>query len=790
MTNYAGPRVGASALKREMDEPEDGSTLQMRRMSGASRRGQAAEMRGASDLLDGGDQAPATAKAVQAAPADDAVTIQSGQLTTFGEGDDALTGHIHWPGTAASGVTLGKGYDIGSRSKTEVITDLTTAGMGQSQAERIAEGCGLKGNAARDFVRQNRESVGEIARDVQYALLAGQLDRFREKARDTATNTTADRDNRNAAGRERKEGVAAGTYVMTIEQWDGLHPAMVEFLTDLIYQGGYYGYDRVAKVNTALKTNHGDHLAQFKAVLALFESGYMDTYAGAIGEGKSAAGSQSEWFGQTVDYGGRYRRNAIRRAYLKNVIAALESGKTVNMSRGGQQQQQPENNNDAVTPPPLPEGGAAGGATTPEVPVPVPAPRATYVVQRGEGLNRIAQKLGVTVDAIVEANRDKLKTWGKVQGFNAGETIVVPQGGSTTGGQTGAGGQTGGQTGTGGQVDTGATTGSGPEQGPGTGAAGPEVGVTPEGGATDQAQTPEGPATPRVDPSVEIEASVGAGGKNVARDVVIVQSHLVRLGYLSADAAEVTAARGEAAEAVVSNLRETIEAIRQYQRFGLGAGGDGRVDAGGNTWKQMTGRIQMINEYGSHVIETQPIDPVLSTNQWISQFPSDPAKNGDGRGLKESEKAYAGKRNAVCCWDAAQAMTLQAGGTISHVTTSRIPTLLQQDGESKVLGEQASLGVKYIDKQLQEGRPVMIGVDDGRVAAYNADATTEHFIVIVGKVVDGGEVYYRFFDPGTSWGSKGYSATNLLHLGADSSLSGKSYSGSKTYTMAQVRQNG
>lgn len=780
MTNYAGPRMGAAALKREMDEPEGGGA-QLQRMSGASRRGQAADMRGAGGLLDAGaqEQAPSTARAVQATPAEDEVTIQSGQLTTFGEGDDALTGHIHWPGTSSSGVTLGKGYDIGSRSKTEVITDLTTAGMSQSQAERIAEGCGLKGNAARDFVRQNRASVGEIARDVQYALLAGQLDRFREKARDTATNTTAESSNRNAAGRERKEGVAAGTYVMTIEEWDGLHPAMVEFLTDLIYQGGYYGFDRVAKVNTALKSNHGDHLGQFKAVLELFESGYMDAYAGAIGEGRTPQGTEGEWFGQTVDYGGRYRRNAIRRAYLKNVISALEAGKTVTMSRGGQQQPEGE---DAVTPPPLPEGGAtegaAGGGTTPDVPVPVPAPRETYVVLRGEGLNRIAQKLGVTVDAVVEANRDKLKTWGNVQGFNAGETIIVPRGGSTSGGQTDSGGQTG----------SGGTAGQTPDAGPETGVAGPEV--TPEGGSTEQAETPEGGTTPRVDPSVEIEGSVGAGGKNVARDVVIVQSHLVRLGYLSADATEVTAARGEAAEAVVSNLRETIEAIRQYQRFGLGAGGDGRVDVGGNTWKQMTGRIQMIDEYGSHVIETQPIDPVLSTSQWISQFPSDPAKNGDGRGLKESEKAYAGKRNAVCCWDAAQAMTLQAGGTISHVTTSRIPTLLQQDGESNVLGEQASLGVKYIDKQLQEGRPVMIGVDDGRVAAYNADATTEHFIVIVGKVVDGGEVYYRYFDPGTSWGSKGYSTGNLMHLGADNTLSGKSYSGSKTYTMAQVRQNG
>ncbi len=243
-------------------------------------------------------------------------------------------------------------------------------------------------------------------------------------------------------------------------------------------------------------------------------------------------------------------------------------------------------------------------------------------------------------------------------------------------------------------------------------------------------------------------------------------------------------------DAEITALSETIAAIRNYQQYGLATGVDGRIDAGGNTWRNLKARLQMIQDAADHEIATTAIAPVLSSSQWISQFPSDSDKNGDGRGLREDEKAYAGKSNNVCCWDAAQAMTRQGGGSLQHEVSSRLPTLFQQGGEDHVLGKQAELGIKYIDQQLVGGKPVMIGVDDGRVEAYNADATTEHFIVIVGKVVSGSTISYRYFDPGTRWGHNGYSADNLLEMSAGGdALSGDSYSGSKTYNLSQVRQN-
>ncbi len=271
---------------------------------------------------------------VAAAPEN--LELQRGELTTKGEGDDAATQYIHRPQTASSGVTLGKGYDIGSRTEAAVVTELTAAGMPLDQATKISKGAGLTGAEADTFITNNKDDIGVIPSDVQYALLATMLESYQALAKDAATNTVADGNNVNAASREAKDGVAAGTYVMTEEQWTGLHPAMIELLTDLRYQGGYYGYDRIAKVNAALITNDGNQLEQFKAVAALFDKGeetssYMDTYGAKIGEG---TGNTELFYGQTAEdiAGATTRRNRIRLAYLRQIITALEAGSTVTMA--------------------------------------------------------------------------------------------------------------------------------------------------------------------------------------------------------------------------------------------------------------------------------------------------------------------------------------------------------------------------------------------------------------------------------------------------------------------------
>lgn len=363
---------------------------------------------------------------VQAKTEGDSLVIKSGELTATGEGSDSQTKFIHWPHTAASGVTLGKGYDIGSRTESEVIAELTAAGMGVDQATKVSKGAGLKGDAANKFVKENKTAVGEVSSNVQYALLGQMLEVYTERAKSTATKTTAD-GTRNAAGREKKEGKEAGTYVLTGVQWSSLHPGMVEFLTDLIYQGGYYGWDRVAKVNEKLIANDGNHLEQFKGVRELFTSGYMDVYAGKIGEGKGGKGSKGNWYGQEVDYEGGYRRNSIRTAYLNHIITALEAGKTVSLSKGGEEEAASTAGKDAakeVTPTKeLPSGQTAKKETAKVT----QSQGFEYKVQAGESLYKLAKKHGVSVEAIKTANADRLRTWGSVQGFNAGDTIIIPK---------------------------------------------------------------------------------------------------------------------------------------------------------------------------------------------------------------------------------------------------------------------------------------------------------------------------------------------------------------------------
>jgi len=48
----------------------------------------------------------------------------------------------------------------------------------------------------------------------------------------------------------------------------------------------------------------------------------------------------------------------------------------------------------------------------------------TFIVPKGWGLAKIASHLDVDVQELKELNKDKLKTWGEIQGFNVGEVIL------------------------------------------------------------------------------------------------------------------------------------------------------------------------------------------------------------------------------------------------------------------------------------------------------------------------------------------------------------------------------
>ncbi|EOU1295602.1 peptidoglycan-binding protein [Cronobacter sakazakii] len=111
--------------------------------------------------------------------------VREGQFTFDNEGVDYITAvepfrqpqHmpffsriLHWPPKGLSGVTLGRGYDMGGRSAGEILATLRYAGIEEYKAQICAKASGLKGNSARQFVKVYGPFVGEITHQQQIRL--------------------------------------------------------------------------------------------------------------------------------------------------------------------------------------------------------------------------------------------------------------------------------------------------------------------------------------------------------------------------------------------------------------------------------------------------------------------------------------------------------------------------------------------------------------------------------------------------------------------------------------------
>ncbi|HWN66614.1 MAG TPA: pesticin C-terminus-like muramidase [Haliangium sp.] len=171
---------------------------------------------------------PAGGEGAQAG--NDPLQVDRGQLTFDAEGTEGGRFHsrrAHWPG-GVSGVTIGRGYDLGQHSATQIQADLAQAGVSAGAASSFAGAAGLTGNAARDWLQANRGSLSEISLEQQealfniaYARLSGDVERI------------------------------SGNYARTMGQRTGrnqdefeidfarLHPAIRDTLVDLRYRGDY-----------------------------------------------------------------------------------------------------------------------------------------------------------------------------------------------------------------------------------------------------------------------------------------------------------------------------------------------------------------------------------------------------------------------------------------------------------------------------------------------------------------------------------------------------------------------
>lgn len=110
--------------------------------------------------------------------------VSIGQITFDAEGTDYITAVapfrqqkypffsriLHWPPVGGSGVTLGRGYDMGNRSAGEILSTLMLAGIEEYKAQICAKAAGLKNREADQFVKVYGPFVGEITHQQQIRL--------------------------------------------------------------------------------------------------------------------------------------------------------------------------------------------------------------------------------------------------------------------------------------------------------------------------------------------------------------------------------------------------------------------------------------------------------------------------------------------------------------------------------------------------------------------------------------------------------------------------------------------
>ena len=145
-----------------------------------------------------------------------------GRLTFDAEGQEGGTyhsRHLHVP-SSSSGLTIGRGYDMKLRSRSEVRDDLVASGVSPIEAALISQAAGMKGERAEEFLAENELEDFEITPRAQLKLFEIEYKRQAADARRLATKADVTR-----------------AYGKT--NWDRLHPVIREVLVDLRFRGDY-----------------------------------------------------------------------------------------------------------------------------------------------------------------------------------------------------------------------------------------------------------------------------------------------------------------------------------------------------------------------------------------------------------------------------------------------------------------------------------------------------------------------------------------------------------------------
>lgn len=150
--------------------------------------------------------------------------VAFGQLTFDAEGTDRAGPYFsrtaHWPG-GSSGVTIGRGYDMGQRTRLQVVRELVAAGVSLRDASALSSASGLRGAQAERFLGHYRDNLPSITPEQQKRLF------------ETITSFETIADIKRILGKP--DLISQYGEI----QWEELPLEMREILFDLRYRGDY-----------------------------------------------------------------------------------------------------------------------------------------------------------------------------------------------------------------------------------------------------------------------------------------------------------------------------------------------------------------------------------------------------------------------------------------------------------------------------------------------------------------------------------------------------------------------
>jgi len=126
---------------------------------------------------------------------------------------------FHVP-SASSGLTIGRGYDMKLRTKSQIRDDLAAAGVAPALSALISQAAGMEGGQADEFIAGNHLENFRIEPEAQLNLFETEYARQAADARRLATKADV-------------------TEAYGVTDWEALNPAIRETVVDLRFRGDY-----------------------------------------------------------------------------------------------------------------------------------------------------------------------------------------------------------------------------------------------------------------------------------------------------------------------------------------------------------------------------------------------------------------------------------------------------------------------------------------------------------------------------------------------------------------------